>query len=659
NLESGASLPAETVDFQLDLRDVRMHYMSEMPPMQIEQANVRVAGQRFFFDAPKAEVIAPSGETLYLSDGQFIIGDLRPFIPEGEIHFKSESSAGAVLSLLDHPKLGYISKLDMPLPEIDAKASSSFSLSLTMVKDLKFEHIKMNGRTVLDNVRATNLGGGFGVHGGTVAFDVTSDGFEAEGELSVNGMPILAAWRYQFNAPLQHQSPLKLRTVLDAKARQELGLEANDMLSGPIATEVAVNFRENAEPSLDIRLNLKDAELKVSSLGWSKPVGAAAAMNLKVEPADDGGRELRDISLVGDDFSVRGAIRLNEDKKPVAFNLPLVSLGPQTQVRMRGELSNEVWKIFLRGKSFDGRTMFRSLLSAGKVQAPRARPPGVTPGLDVDAEIDRVIGFFDTTLDTVKLTASRRNNTLAALDVSGRLNGNRPFAAKVEQRAGQARRLIAQATDAGAAFRLVGFYPSARGGAATLNVNLDEGRNNQRTGSLFAQDFVIVRDQIVAEVLSSSQAQATNSQNQPLLQFDRMQVPFSVGNGRFEVRDALINGPVLGVTMRGSIDFASENINLTGAYVPLYGINGALGSVPIISDLLVGRNGEGVFSITFAVRGNTSKPDVLVNPVSLVAPGILRQIFEFNENLPPQGGPRQKIETRPDSIPGSLQLNTQ
>jgi len=146
---------------------------------------------------------------------------------------------------------------------------------------------------------------------------------------------------------------------------------------------------------------------------------------------------------------------------------------------------------------------------------------------------------------------------------------------------------------------------------------------------------------VVQEVLSSGgeKRQATRRRGQQptggQLRFDRMRVPFSVGNGRFVLHDAAINGPALGATLRGAIDFKSEQINLAGTYVPLYGINGALGVVPILGDLLVSRSGEGLFGITFAVKGPTSKPNVLVNPMSMVAPGFLRQLFEFNQN-PPQ-----------------------
>ena len=117
------------------------------------------------------------------------------------------------------------------------------------------------------------------------------------------------------------------------------------------------------------------------------------------------------------------------------------------------------------------------------------------------------------------------------------------------------------------------------------------------------------------------------------LVFDHMVVPFSVSSNQFVLQDAAINGPLLGATMRGRIDFGHDTVALTGTYVPLYGVNALFQPLPVISDILNGRNNEGIFGITFAVQGRTSNPDIVVNPVSALAPGFLRQIFEF-ENQP-------------------------
>ncbi len=220
----------------------------------------------------------------------------------------------------------------------------------------------------------------------------------------------------------------------------------------------------------------------------------------------------------------------------------------------------------------------------------------------------------------------------------GQLNGKEPLAARIEAKKGEPRQLIAEATDAGSAFRLIGFYPSARGGEVSLKVNLDGTGDAEKVGVLYVSNFNIANDQVVGEVLSGPKAQKASAKTQPQysdqLQFDRMRVPFSVGYGQFVLHDAAINGPLIGATMRGSIDFKREQINLSGTYVPLYGINGAFGSIPLIGELFSGRSGEGLFGITFAVKGPNSQPNVLVNPVSVLAPGFLRQLFEFDQTVP-------------------------
>jgi hypothetical protein len=117
--------------------------------------------------------------------------------------------------------------------------------------------------------------------------------------------------------------------------------------------------------------------------------------------------------------------------------------------------------------------------------------------------------------------------------------------------------------------------------------------------------------------------------------FKRLRAPFVVGGGKFRLRDAYVNGPQLGATLRGTVDFKSQTVDLGGTYVPLYGLNSALGAIPILGRVLVGRQGEGVVGITFAIKGKLEDPTVLVNPMSVMAPGIFRQIFDFTGSVPP------------------------
>jgi hypothetical protein len=69
-------------------------------------------------------------------------------------------------------------------------------------------------------------------------------------------------------------------------------------------------------------------------------------------------------------------------------------------------------------------------------------------------------------------------------------------------------------------------------------------------------------------------------------------------------------------------------IDLNGVVVPSYGLNSMWGHLPIVGGLLVSRQGEGVVGITFSMNGPIEKADIGVNPLSALAPGSFRRIFE-------------------------------
>ena len=50
--------------------------------------------------------------------------------------------------------------------------------------------------------------------------------------------------------------------------------------------------------------------------------------------------------------------------------------------------------------------------------------------------------------------------------------------------------------------------------------------------------------------------------------------------------------------------------------------------IPVIGDLLSGKEDEGLFAINYSAKGKWSEPDIIVNPLSILTPGIIRNIFD-------------------------------
>jgi hypothetical protein len=61
--------------------------------------------------------------------------------------------------------------------------------------------------------------------------------------------------------------------------------------------------------------------------------------------------------------------------------------------------------------------------------------------------------------------------------------------------------------------------------------------------------------------------------------------------------------------------------------VPAYALNSLLSNIPVVGILVAGGQNEGVFALNYRLSGALSAPVVTVNPLSAIAPGLMRKIM--------------------------------
>ncbi len=371
-------------------------------------------------------------------------------------------------------------------------------------------------------------------------------------------------------------------------------------------------------------------------------------------------------------MAIEGAAALGPDNKLREFTFPDFTLNVVSRLDVRGKLAaGDVWEIKARGTTFDGRDFFRSLFSVGQNADRAQKAQKRSGGVDLEADIDTVLGFADASLKGLKVKLSRRAEKLVTLEAKGTLDSGKPLVASLRNEGKDQRRLLADTTDAGLAFKLIGFYPNLQSGRARLEVNLDGKGAAEKTGILWVEDFVVLGDPVVAEVVGSAGddpidrtgARTKQRMVRQAFNFDRMKAPFSVGHGQFVLDDTYVKGPILGANIRGKVDFQARTVNLGGTYVPLQGLNNVLGDIPLLGQILSGPRSEGIFGITFAIQGAMASPQVIVNPLSLLTPGITRELTQMapldasvqvrDERAPAAG--KGEPRTRSSSTPAAAQ----
>ncbi len=74
---------------------------------------------------------------------------------------------------------------------------------------------------------------------------------------------------------------------------------------------------------------------------------------------------------------------------------------------------------------------------------------------------------------------------------------------------------------------------------------------------------------------------------------------------------------------------ARGRMDMTGTFMPAYGLNRIFGELPLVGVLLGNGRDRGLIGVTYKLEGDAKSPRLQINPLSVMAPGIFRSIFEF------------------------------
>lgn len=625
----------------------------KLPPIVAPVAEFVLDDDRFVFSIPKGQMeTGKRGERPAVEGFKIEAGEIYAAKVDARLKVRLKGALTTLLPLLDRRPFGW----EPVPPTLRGKIAGAIDAQLDGVLPLvrkggeALPAPQVTGQVRLLDGMGKKLVSGYDVTGATVLVDVGTKVVSARGKLLVAGIPASLSWQHIVGAPPKKQPAVRVRATVDAADRATLGMAINHIVQGDM--DLDVQWQPKGGPGLGgdihVRADLTKADITVESLAWRKAVGQAAGLEFDVLTRDGKVAGLANIRMAGDGVqgvAIEGEAAIGPDGTITSFSFPLFSINTVTRLAVTGTRRKpDVWSVAVRGRAFEGQDLFRSLFSVGRIKPGGEKSGGgAEPGLDLDANVDSVLGFWNSTLRNVSLQMSKRNGKLETLSARGVFEDGKRLAVRVDRdNPRRYRRLLAESNDAGAAFQLIGFYPNARGGRMRLIVNLDGSGPAQKTGQLYVEEFAVLGDPVVSELAAAPEAgiQTTRLPNRrtrvtrEVLAFDWMKVPFSVGHGQFAMKNAELRGPLVGAVLHGKADFDRQQVNLWGTYVPLQGLNGALGGIPVLGQLLAGPRGEGILGMTFGVQGAMASPEFLVNPLSFITPGIFREMFQLQSATP-------------------------
>lgn len=618
--ETGERILGDTA-IALDLEGARFDLTGDLPPVRDAVGRFSFADETARVTLQSGTIYLPSGRTADASDGTMVItppGADGFVMADVDVRVRGSADAlGEVVAYYPISAMQFYAYDPADLSgEVDARIDVRFALAPRDGAPPPDWTVAM---TLEDAASAMPIEGR-ALTGLTGSATVTPRGAELDVAGTLDGIPADLAMTIPFgDSDLEPARAITLR--LDDASRRDLapGLEA--LLRGPTPVKVG-----DGGEALAIEADLTAAELLLPWIGWSKGAGieARAAFALLT---DEDTTVLDDFRLTGSPFGASGRIEVGEDGlKRARFDRLQLNEGDDVAVDVRRDGAG--YAISVEGDALDVRALIRQV----RTQLRQSGGGDAVP-IRLSAAIGTVRGFRGATMRDVRLEMTIDSAGLQALSITGTGAGGFPFSVALQGQ-GAGRRVRVEAFDAGEFLRFADLYGQIAGGVLTVDLTGAEG--GILTGPVRLTDFRVFDEPRLAQLVSSG-AGGGDSLNQVVRRdIDTREVPFELAQGQvtlspgaLDLSAGIARGPLVGFALQGRVFDADNRMRLTGTFMPAYGVNSLFGDIPLVGLLLGNGRERGLIGVTFKLEGAFEQPQVTVNPLSIIAPGVFRGIFEF------------------------------
>ncbi len=622
--------------------DLTVHYLRPMPPVEHGVATASFDAKQF-----AAEIQGGDVGNIALSKGDLLITGLDQEDQFIKIGGDVAGPMRDALALLDHPRLGYASKLGLTPDSSSGQVETHLDFEFPAEKKLTFAKVNIGVTAAMTDVGLTKAMFDRDVTEGNLELALSQNGMRIAGPLKFGGVPLDLQWLENFSEDAPFEQQIRAIGIVDADQRAAFGYETRPFFDGPGRTDLTYISFADGRGRIDANLDLTDSILTFEFAKWAKPAGQPGRGQLAVELRDRRILGIPMFHVEAGDLKTGGKIDFDQNAKPALVTMPRLSYGRNTLSEVAVAFKGDLIEVAIGGGDVDVEPWME----------PDGPPKDEATLAREENETQRPFRLLAPALNSVRIGEGRSLQNVKVelyhdpmwwdvIDLSATLPGGAPLTLTYRPSPGGGEHhLLAETADAGAALRALDIYDSIKGGTLKITgkVKDDEPRRPLK-GRLESSSFRLLNTPFFVRFLSvAALTGLIDVLSGEGFYFDGASARFTKTMGTIEVKKFRSAGPSIGLTSSGIIDLDRQKIDLNGVIVPAYALNSILGNIPILGDILQGGPGEGLFSAAYTISGDLPEPNIDVNPWTALAPGFLRDLFteDIDED---DGTPPPKVE---------------
>ena len=645
----GTPLREDALQLDVTVDDVSVRFLKGMPPYEGERVTLSLGGTGFRADSPAGRILLPDAEgtpqAAALRKLSFVMPDYRDRQAASDIRFAGSGSIADVVRAVGKPPLNVTRNIDFDFDRIAGKADFEVALSVPVFAKPEDRRVSFDVSAVSRDVDIAGELGPFRLSDADSEVSITNAGMKITGRGKANGVPLGFAWQQPFGKDGAEKSRLSVQGPLSPQQAADLGFAwVGQRFTGAVEADVLVLGNIARPKTIRVAADLTQAGFSPRPLAYEKPKDTPARLSVVIDNDGDGKMQALAAQLTVDGKK-QADVKLGFDGPLLtSIDMQPLSLGRDRNLTAALQLDGTRRYVTLQADRFDVKNLFRSFnpqVRDADDDAPFSFLPFLGPDMIAEGQIEEIVGANKAELSGVKMRLIREDGLHEKLSLDGVFKNGASLIASLDRASPQTRDFALQTENAGELLRLFDWQREVYGGVLLLQGTMfDAGVDRERRdrdvdGRVTMVGFRARNVPVLASIFSlASLSGITDTLSGEGIKFRKLQSDFSLNNSRLNIEDGLVHGPAIGFTVQGDYDFGRGDIDIGGTLVPAYTINSFFGKIPLLGRILGGRRGEGVVGIGYRVSGEGGKANVLVNPLSVLTPGVFRRIFELGIGLP-------------------------
>lgn len=624
DLDAPEALEVSALSGTFEYRAVSVDYLDAMPPAREIAGTAAFDRESMTFAATGAVILG-----LRAGDAKITLGKLDTADPQIAVALALNGPLRDAIAILDAEPLRATRALGFESAGIDGTFDARVAFAFPLVDQLQLRQVSFSADGTLAGVALPHAAFGRDLSDGAFRLRLDRQLLQLDGTASIADVPVQLGLRRSIAANAPETMRATVRARLDDRARRTFGLNFPDIVTGAVGIDLAYTAAPEGRAEAQVALDLGDSTLEIAPLGWRKPAGTPASARFGLGLAGERITAIRDASISGGGLEAQLAATFEPDgARLTRIELAHLAVGATdaSGTAVRGEDGG--WRVTVSGRSFDATALrhdYARFMSGREHAAP----------FELDAKLERLVLGPGRAASEVRAQLIGDGVHWQTVSADATLAGGVPARLRFGTVAGL-QRFDLQTDDFGGLLRLLDLSDNVKGGRIQLaGTAIDDGARRRLKLAAEGADYRVVNAPLLARLLALASFSGINAllvgEGIP---FSRLEANLVAGEDRIVFDDLRAYGGAIGISASGSIDRVAETLDLSGTLVPAYTLNTVLGNIPVIGNLLMGGEGEGIFGANFRIAGPLAEPKISVNPLSALAPGILRKLFLFAPGNP-------------------------